>query len=79
MSPEVRKKIVYVAYLFAVALFFVWGGLGAYWNGRLPTTPDEATGRVYVMHFHGTDGYANFNQIVLSYAPICSVNFGNTY
>ncbi|MGQ0542978.1 MAG: hypothetical protein ACT4O9_14170 [Blastocatellia bacterium] len=44
---------------------FVWGAVNQYWNGRLPTAPDESTGRIYVLHFHGTDGYANGTEIAI--------------
>lgn len=30
--------------------------------------PDEAIGRVYPLHFHGTDGYANQTEIFIIWA-----------
>ena len=69
-----RKKIVYVLYFFAGALFFAWGGIYDYWNGRLPTVPDESTGSVYPINFHGTDGYATGTQIIIYYSiPVFSI------
>lgn len=64
----VKKRIIRMAYLLAGSLFFVWGGIYRYWNGRVPTVPDESTGRIYRMPFHGTDGYLNLCEILIFWA-----------
>ncbi len=74
VGKRTRKKLVNLAYLFAVSLIFVWAGVGEYWNGRLPTIPDESTGRIYAIHFHGTDGYVHAPEITIFYAlPITAL------
>lgn len=65
---SIRKKFIYLVNIFAGSLFFVWFVVGEYWNGKLPRVPDESTGNVYPIAFHGTDGYANWTQITIFWA-----------
>ena len=72
-----QKRLVRAAYFIPVLLFFVWGGVGDFWNGRLPTVPDEGSGRIYVLHFHGTDGYANTMEMAIFYSlPLLAIALG---
>jgi hypothetical protein len=58
------KRIQLASQIIGISLFCGWGVLYYLWNGSLPTNPNESTGEVYSISFHGTEGFVTLREYI---------------
>ena len=80
-NDESKKKFIYyVSFIPAFIAIVGWGGYGEYLNETTPRAPNEAIGRIYPLHFHGTDGYLTQTEYFIFWAlPAVCLTFFITF
>src|SRR6476661_1074881 len=62
-----RARLLYKAGYLVAGLFLSWGLLWSYLGMNASTSPNESTGEVYSLKFHGTTVYVDFIEMAFIY------------